>query len=124
MDVRRKYVIALLAVEIGLFILNLGGRDLWESDETRYAVIARERKETGNWILPHLNGEVYAEKPPLSFWLVNLSTFFEVLNSSQRVFVVIYPEALNHLKKETGIELSPLEQMTVANWKYALISNR
>ena len=33
-------------------------------------------KETGNWILPHLNGEVYAEKPPLSFWLVNLSTFF------------------------------------------------
>ena len=124
MDVRRKYVIALLAVGIGLFILNLGGRDLWESDETRYAVIARERKETGNWILPHLNREVYAEKPPLSFWLVNLSTFFEVLNSSQRVFVVIYPEALNHLKKETGIELSPLEQMTVANWKYALISNR
>lgn len=124
MDVRRKYVIPLLAVGIGLFILNLGGRDLWEPDETRYAVIAREMKETGNWILAHLNGEVYAEKPPLSFWLVNLSTFFEVLNSSQRVFVVIYPEVLHHLKKETGIELCPVEQMTVANWKYALISNR
>lgn len=124
MDVRRKYVIPLLAVGIGLFILNLGGRDLWEPDETRYAVIAREMKETGNWILAHLNGEVYAEKPPLSFWLVNLSTFFEVLNSSQRVFVVIYPEVLYHLKKETGIELCPLEQMRVANWKYALISNR
>jgi 4-amino-4-deoxy-L-arabinose transferase-like glycosyltransferase len=76
MDLRRKYVIALLAVGMGLSIFNLGGRDLWEPDETRYAVIAREMKETGNWILPHLNGEVYAEKPPLSFWLVNLSTFF------------------------------------------------
>ncbi len=32
--------------------------------------------QNGNWILPHLNGAVYAEKPPLFFWLVNLSTFF------------------------------------------------
>jgi 4-amino-4-deoxy-L-arabinose transferase-like glycosyltransferase len=76
MDMRRKYVFALLAIGTVLFLFNLGGRDLWEPDETRYAVIAREMKETGNWILPHLNGEVYAEKPPLSFWLVNLSTFF------------------------------------------------
>jgi 4-amino-4-deoxy-L-arabinose transferase-like glycosyltransferase len=76
MDVRRKYVFAILAIGMLLFVFNLGGRDLWEPDETRYAVIAREMKETGNWILPHLNGEVYAEKPPLSFWLVNLSAFF------------------------------------------------
>jgi 4-amino-4-deoxy-L-arabinose transferase-like glycosyltransferase len=76
MDMRRKYVFALLAIGTVLFLFNLGGRDLWEPDETRYAVIAREMRETGNWILPHLNGEVYAEKPPLSFWLVNLSTFF------------------------------------------------
>ena len=76
MDVRRKCIFALLAIGMVLFIFNLGGRDLWEPDETRYAVIAREMEETGNWILPHLNGEVYAEKPPLSFWLVNLSAFF------------------------------------------------
>jgi 4-amino-4-deoxy-L-arabinose transferase-like glycosyltransferase len=76
MDMRKKYVFALLAIGMVLFIFNLGGRDLWEPDETRYAVVAREMKETGNWILPHLNGEVYAEKPPFSFWLVNLSTFF------------------------------------------------
>ena len=76
MDVRRKYIFAILAIGMVLFIFNLGGRDLWEPDETRYAVIAREMYETGNWILPHLNGEVYAEKPPLSFWLVNLSALF------------------------------------------------
>lgn len=75
MDVRKKYILTLLAVGMVLFLFNLGGRDLWEPDETRYAVIAREMKETGNWILPHLNGDVYAEKPPLSFWLINLSAF-------------------------------------------------
>ena len=67
---------AILAVGIALFLFNLGGRDLWEPDESRYAVIAREMRETGSWILPHLNGEIYAEKPPLFFWLINLSTFF------------------------------------------------
>ena len=76
MDVRRKYIFALVIIGMALFLFNLGGRDLWEPDETRYAVIAREMTETGNWILPHLNGAVYAEKPPLFFWLVKLSTFF------------------------------------------------
>ena len=59
-----------------IFFFNLGGRDLWDPDETRYAVVAREMRETGQWILPHLNGAIYAEKPPLFFWLVNLSVFF------------------------------------------------
>ena len=81
MDVRRGYVFAIIAIGIALFFFNLGGRDLWEPDETRYAVVAREMKETGNWILPHLNGEIYAEKPPLFFWLVNLSTFFLGVNN-------------------------------------------
>ncbi len=81
MDARRGYVIAVVVVGIALFFFNLGARDLWEPDETRYAVVAREMKETGNWILPHLNGEVYAEKPPLFFWLVNCSTSFLGVNN-------------------------------------------
>jgi len=76
MDVRGRYVLTAVIIGIALFFFNLGGRDLWEPDETRYAVVAREMKETGDWILPHLNGKIYAEKPPLFFWLVNLSTFF------------------------------------------------
>src|SRR4030043_131728 len=73
---RKLFLIFLLIAGSLIFLFNLGGRDLWDPDETRYAVVAREMKETGNWILPHLNGEIYAEKPPLFFWLVNLSTFF------------------------------------------------
>lgn len=78
---RGRYLFAVLAVSVVLFLFNLGGRDLWEPDETRYAVIAREMRETGNWILPRLNGEIYAEKPPLFFWMVNFSTFFLGENS-------------------------------------------
>ena len=76
MDVRRRYVLGILTIGMVIFLFNLGGRDLWEPDETRYAVIAREMVQSGNWILPHLNGEIYAEKPAFFFWLVNLSTFF------------------------------------------------
>ncbi len=81
MEVRTRYLFIILAVGTLLFLFNLGGRDLWEPDETRYAVVAREMVQRGNWILPHLNGDIYAEKPPLFFWLVNLSTFLGGANS-------------------------------------------
>jgi 4-amino-4-deoxy-L-arabinose transferase-like glycosyltransferase len=74
--INRKYFLAIIVLGLLIFFFNLGGRDLWDPDETRYAVVAREMRDTGQWVLPHLNGEVYAEKPPLFFWLVNLSTFF------------------------------------------------
>jgi 4-amino-4-deoxy-L-arabinose transferase-like glycosyltransferase len=73
---KRFYFAILLSLGTLIFLFQLGGRDLWEPDETRYAVVARDMRENGNWILPHLNGKVYAEKPPLFFWLVNLSVFF------------------------------------------------
>jgi 4-amino-4-deoxy-L-arabinose transferase-like glycosyltransferase len=76
MDVKRKYLFAILTIGSLVFLFNLGGRDLWEPDETRYAVVAREMREGGDWVIPHLNRDIYAEKPPLFFWLVNLSTFF------------------------------------------------
>lgn len=76
METKTKYLLFILIVGAFIFLFNLGARDLWEPDETRYAVVAREMRETGNWVVPHLNGTIYAEKPPLFFWLINLSTFF------------------------------------------------
>jgi len=78
---RKLLFFFLLSIGILVLFFHLGARDLWEPDETRYAVIAREMKETGDWIIPHLNGEIYAEKPPLFFWLVNLSAFFWGVNN-------------------------------------------
>jgi 4-amino-4-deoxy-L-arabinose transferase-like glycosyltransferase len=39
-------------------------------DETRYLSVAWEMYAGGDWLVPHLNGQPYAHKPPLFFWLV------------------------------------------------------
>lgn len=72
---RKFNFVALLLIGILIFFFNLGSRDLWDPDETRYAVIAREMRESRNWVLPHLNRKIYGEKPPLYFWLINFSIF-------------------------------------------------
>lgn len=45
-------------------------RPLLPIDETRYAAVAWEMWNGGDYLVPHLNGAVYAHKPPLLFWLI------------------------------------------------------
>ena len=63
----------LLLASASLFYLPLGARALWNSDEGRYAEIAREMLELKDWISPHLNYVLYFEKPPLVYWLTAAS---------------------------------------------------
>lgn len=49
-------------------------------DETRYLSVAWEQRETGSWLLLHLNGDLYSHKGPLLFWLINLAWTFAGLN--------------------------------------------
>lgn len=42
-------------------------------DETRYLAVAWEMRAHGDFLVPHLNGVAYSDKPPLLFWLINLS---------------------------------------------------
>jgi len=65
----------LLALCFALFFFNLGQWDLWNPDEPRYAQVAREMVNGGDWILMHFNGKTYADKPPLFFWLIAFSSF-------------------------------------------------
>lgn len=64
----------LTAFCIPLFFLNLGGWDLWNPDEPRYAEVAREMTLRGEWFIPHLNGELYYDKPPMFFWFINIAS--------------------------------------------------
>jgi len=61
---------------VGLVLLvtvpALFTRDLWNPDEPRYMEVAREMTVAGEYVLPHLNGELYSEKPPLFFWLAGV----------------------------------------------------
>lgn len=47
-------------------------RGLWAPDEPRYAQVAREIFERGDFLVMHLCGDVYPDKPPLLFWIAGL----------------------------------------------------
>ena len=68
-------IFILLSFCFFLFILGVGRWDLWNPDEPRYAQVAKEMVGTGDWILMHVNGNTYVDKPPLFFWLIALSSF-------------------------------------------------
>ncbi len=50
-------------------IASLGAYPLPDNTEARYAEVAREMVTSGEWVTPHLHGEKYWSKPPLSIWL-------------------------------------------------------
>ena len=74
MSRRRRDLLALAAAAALLFLPGLGGRDLWNPDEARYAEVAREMRDAGSWALPRLDGELYTQKPPLFFWLIDAAS--------------------------------------------------
>ena len=59
-------VYILLALSLLFFVPKLG-MPLLDPDEGLYAEIAREMVTSGDWIIPHVNGLPYLEKPPLYF---------------------------------------------------------
>jgi len=71
--IQLNYTILLGAVFCLLYLAFLGVRPLFIPDEVRYGEIAREMIETGNWIVPRLNGLLYFEKPPFGHWLNAIS---------------------------------------------------
>ncbi len=61
-----------LALAVALAVVLPLLRPVLPVDETRYLSVAWEMQRDGTYIVPHLNGEIYAHKPPLLFWLINL----------------------------------------------------
>ena len=70
---RKTWVMAAASLFCVLWFALLAQRPLFDPDEGRYAEIPREMLGGGGWVIPHLNGLVYLEKPPLQYWLTALS---------------------------------------------------
>ncbi|MEW6324708.1 MAG: glycosyltransferase family 39 protein, partial [Nitrospirota bacterium] len=69
----------LTLLSLVLLLLALLPRELWSMDEAIVGTIIREMVVDGEWLVPHVNGERYADKPPLYYWLAALPAVFDML---------------------------------------------
>jgi 4-amino-4-deoxy-L-arabinose transferase-like glycosyltransferase len=75
------------------YFSHLGAIGFVGPDEPRYAWIARDMAETGDWATPHLYGKPWFEKPPLYYWGAAISfKLFGVTEAAARL-----PSALSAL---------------------------
>jgi 4-amino-4-deoxy-L-arabinose transferase-like glycosyltransferase len=65
---RIGWAILILATLYVCYFSHLGAIGFVGPDEPRYAWIARDMVETGDWVTPRLYGKPWFEKPPLFYW--------------------------------------------------------
>ena len=75
-------VLWLLGIGLLLIGTGLGLRDPWPPDEPRFALVAQDMLRSGDFLFPRVGGDLYADKPPLYFWLIAAAT---ALTGSLRV---------------------------------------
>ncbi len=66
---RAGHYLLLTLTWAALSLVNLGGPSLWDIDEGLNAEAARVMHVSGNWVVPHFNGELRSAKPALLYWL-------------------------------------------------------
>ncbi len=81
-DRQRRLISTALATLLAAVVLLplLGHKPLAEWDEGIYAEVSREMLQRG-WLIPHWNGEVWLEKPPLMLWIT--AVFFKTFGVSE-----------------------------------------
>ncbi len=65
---RIGWAVLIVATLYVCYFSHLGAIGFVGPDEPRYAWIARDMAETGDWITPRLYGKPWFEKPPLYYW--------------------------------------------------------
>jgi 4-amino-4-deoxy-L-arabinose transferase-like glycosyltransferase len=121
-DIQRDYL-WLLSLGLLLIATGVGLRDPWPADEPRFALVARDMVMTGDWLLPRVGGDIYADKPPLFFWLIALglqmtqslraSFLLPSLLSGLGCVVLVYDLARRLWSRETGLIAGALLLLTV-----------
>ncbi|MCS7046412.1 MAG: glycosyltransferase family 39 protein [Gemmataceae bacterium] len=67
---RREWPIILLVVVVALAYVIRTGTIPIRGEEPRWAEVAREFVESGTWIVPREQGDVFLDRPPLHVWLI------------------------------------------------------
>ena len=63
-------LVATLALGLVLFVWQLGSTGLVDETPPLFAASARAMAETGDWLIPRVNGLPRYDKPPLVYWLM------------------------------------------------------
>ncbi|UCG97498.1 MAG: glycosyltransferase family 39 protein [Burkholderiales bacterium] len=108
LDLRRHapLLVALWCVALTAAVIAL--RPLTPVDETRYASVAWEMWRSGDWLQLRLNGELYGDKPPLLFWLINAGwTIFGVSDWWPRVLTASFAAGALGLTWRLARRLAP-----------------
>ena len=95
------------------YFSHLGSIGFLGPDEPRYASVAREMVESGDWITPRLYGRPWFEKPPLYYWGAALS--FKLFGVS---------EVAARLPCAVAALLATLALAWLAWWLYGLETSR
>ena len=83
---RAGWILLICATLYAGYFSHLGAIGFVGPDEPRYAWVAREMAESGDWITPRLYGKPWFEKPPLYYWGAALSfKLFGVSESTARL---------------------------------------
>ncbi len=67
---KKRSMIVLAVACLGLFFLGMTSFGVTDPGEGYYVEAAREMVESGDFITPHLNYQIYFSKPILTFWLM------------------------------------------------------
>ncbi|MDX1569099.1 MAG: glycosyltransferase family 39 protein [Xanthomonadales bacterium] len=82
----RTHLLLLLGLGLVYIATGIGLRDPWPSDEPRFALIAKDMVESGEWFFPRRGGELYPDKPPLFMWA---QAIFYQLTGSLRIAALL-----------------------------------
>ncbi|MBL4914679.1 ArnT family glycosyltransferase [Shewanella schlegeliana] len=80
----------LLLFAVVILLVGIGWRSPWPADEPRFAEVAREMVDSGQWFFPQRGGEFYPDKPPVFMWAIAL--FYGLTGSLKVAFLL--PNAL------------------------------
>ncbi len=71
---KNRVITFLLIFIIGLliFVLGLGSTGLIDETPPLFAAAGRAMSESGDWLIPKVNGILRLDKPPLIYWLMSL----------------------------------------------------
>ena len=103
----------LIGLALLLIATGIGLRDPWPADEPRFALIARDMVASGDWLVPRVGGDLYADKPPLYFWLLassltatgspRIAFLLPSLLSAIGCVVLVYDLARRMWSREVGL---------------------